>query len=174
LFLTQTTKKAIGFSKAAIIRAAEAAALRHLLIDEMNANPDRPVVLIGDLNDVVHGVSTEIISGTKPWKRLPAAEKKVIWDTLLHSVTEIQVRSSDRDVYFTSIHNGRYQVLDHIYVSKHFCQGYDNHIGKVQYVQFLNDHLDDPTLLDDDEPTEKGASQHVSYFVLLCVAYNRT
>lgn len=150
--------KAVGYGISTVIRAAEAAALRHLLVDEMLANPGRPVVVIGGLNDVVHSVSTEIITGTKPWKKLPAAEKTAIWDLLLHSVTEIQVRNSDRDVYFSHIHNGRYEVLDHILVNKEFCQSYPKHIAKVQYVQYLNDHLRDATL--QDEVVEEGASDH--------------
>lgn len=123
--------KAVGHAASLVLRAAEvfsilgsdgmrisvqlshvvsqAAALRCLLVEEMRNN-SRPVILIGDLNDVVrsntyinyrqrsgtgastvsffffcltrrkvHSVTTEIISGTPPWKRLPRPLKDQIW-----------------------------------------------------------------------------------------------
>jgi hypothetical protein len=51
---------------------------------------DQPVVVIGDLNDVVHCVTTEIITGTPPWKNLPKYQKEKIWDCLLWSTNEVQ------------------------------------------------------------------------------------
>ncbi len=74
--------------------------------------------VLGDLNDVVHSVTTEIITGCPPWKKLPRTVKESIWDVLLWSTNEVQVRASDRDVTFSHIHNGRYEVLDHILVSQ--------------------------------------------------------
>jgi len=39
------------------------------------------------------------------------------------------VRASDRDVTYSHIHNGRYEVLDHILVSQEFVRSNPNHIG---------------------------------------------
>jgi len=140
--------KAIGHALSLITRAAEAAALRCILIDEMNEN-DRPVIVIGDLNDVVHCVTTEILAGTPPWKNIPRSEKDKVWDTLLWSTNDVQVRASDRDVTYTHIHNGRYEVLDHILVSQEFVRSNPKHIGYVQHIQIFNDHLIDATLSDE-------------------------
>jgi endonuclease/exonuclease/phosphatase family metal-dependent hydrolase len=138
---------AIGTALALVQRAAEAAALRWLLVQEM-ANNHRPVVLVGDLNDVVHSVSGEIITGATPWRKLAHEQKEKIWDVLLWSTNEIQVRNSDRDVTYSHIFNGRYEVLDHVMVSQEFNRANPGHTGYVMYLQIFNDHLTDETLSD--------------------------
>lgn len=140
--------KAIGHAMSLVIRAAESTALRHLLVNEMETMR-RPVIVIGDLNDNVHSVTTEIITGTVPWKRMSYTEKQRIWDVLLWSTNDVQVRRSDRDVNYSHIHNGRYEVLDHILVSQHFVRTYQNHFGCIMYQQLFNDHLIDETLKDE-------------------------
>ncbi len=140
--------KAVGHAMSLIVRAAEAAALRCLLVEEMRQN-HRPVMLCGDLNDVTHSVTTEIITGTPPWKRLPMYQKEEIWDALLWSTNEVQVRASDRDVTYSHIHNGRYEVLDHVLVSQEFVRSNPGHLGYVMWLQIFNDHLVDETLCDD-------------------------
>eukprot|EP01102_Stenamoeba_stenopodia_P021619 TRINITY_DN8769_c0_g1_i1.p2 TRINITY_DN8769_c0_g1~~TRINITY_DN8769_c0_g1_i1.p2 ORF type:complete len:452 (+),score=107.60 TRINITY_DN8769_c0_g1_i1:34-1356(+) len=142
--------KACGHAVSLILRAAEAAAARCLLINEM-INNSRPVIVLGDLNDVVHSVTTEIVAGTPPWKNLPREQKEKIWDTLLWSTNEVQVRASDRDVTYSHIHNGRYEVLDHIFVSQEFVKSNPEHIGYVQFLQIFNDHLVDETLCDPED-----------------------
>jgi endonuclease/exonuclease/phosphatase family metal-dependent hydrolase len=139
--------KAVGHALSTIVRAAEAAAFRCLLVDEMR-NTSRPVIVIGDLNDVVHSSTTEIVTGTPPWKMLSREQKEKIWDVLLWSTNEVQVRASDRDVTYSHIHNGRYEVLDHILVSQELVRSNPNHIGYVQFLQHFNDHLVDETLSD--------------------------
>ncbi|KAJ3327400.1 hypothetical protein HDU76_011874 [Blyttiomyces sp. JEL0837] len=108
-------------------------------------------IVMGDLNDVTHAVSTEIISGTTPFKRLPFWEKQVMWRTLLYSTHDVQVRAADRDVNYTYIHNGRYESLDNILVSNDLVRLNPNHIGYVQFLQCFNDHLVDATLAEDDD-----------------------
>ena len=53
---------AIGGALATIRRTAEAAALRGLLTKEMKGN-NRPVVLMGDLNDTEHRVTNTLVTG---------------------------------------------------------------------------------------------------------------
>eukprot|EP01098_Paradermamoeba_levis_P016634 TRINITY_DN906_c0_g1_i3.p1 TRINITY_DN906_c0_g1~~TRINITY_DN906_c0_g1_i3.p1 ORF type:complete len:336 (-),score=33.92 TRINITY_DN906_c0_g1_i3:622-1629(-) len=101
-------KKAIGHAVSLMIRAAEATAFRHIFLDELKKYPTRPIIVLGDLNDIVHSVTTEILSGTPPWKTLPIIAKQEIWNTLLYSTNELQIRQSDRDVTYSHIHNGRY------------------------------------------------------------------
>ncbi|KAI9207182.1 uncharacterized protein BJ171DRAFT_493826 [Polychytrium aggregatum] len=192
---------AIGGALSLIIRAAEAAALRCLLIDETRGRPSpcvrggnpqsrskhrqtlevktaaparrsrsrsassarsdisgvdadeaiRTTILIGDLNDTAHSVSTEIMSGTHPWKKKSYDERKMTYHSLLSSTNDVQIRASDKDVTYTHIHNGRYDVLDHILVSNDLVRANPNHIGYVQYLQHFNDHLIDATLMEDDD-----------------------
>jgi endonuclease/exonuclease/phosphatase family metal-dependent hydrolase len=76
--------KAVGLAVSTVYRAAESAALRCLIVEEIKKNPGRPFVLIGDLNDGTHSVTTEIMSGTRPWKKLPKEEKS---ESMLQSYT---------------------------------------------------------------------------------------
>jgi endonuclease/exonuclease/phosphatase (EEP) superfamily protein YafD len=46
-------QKALGHARSLIIRAAESAAVRCILVDEMRNN-SRPVIVLGDLNDSIH------------------------------------------------------------------------------------------------------------------------
>jgi endonuclease/exonuclease/phosphatase (EEP) superfamily protein YafD len=49
----QLCSKALGHARSLIIRAAESAAVRCILVDEMRNN-SRPVIVLGDLNDSIH------------------------------------------------------------------------------------------------------------------------
>lgn len=79
----------VGHAKALIQRAAEAAALRHLVVDELQAHPKRPVVLLGDLNDTTHSVPMEMITGSQPWMSLDEKERKKVWETYLWNASEV-------------------------------------------------------------------------------------
>ncbi len=141
-------ERTLGKARSLIVRAAEAAALRSILVDELQQN-QHPVIVLGDLNDAVPAVTTEMVAGSPPWRYLPAQQKKAIWDVLLYSTYDIQARRSFRDVNYSQIHNGRYETLDHILVSQEFYRFNPNRIGEVNYLRFFNDHLIDETLSND-------------------------
>lgn len=136
--------RAIGSTRSLIRRAAEAAALRALVVDEIKGNK-RPVIVLGDLNDNERSVTTQMIAGDPPFYRMSRDQKESIWDVLLYSAQEIQARQSTQDVYFTHIYNGFYEALDHILVSEEFYSKNPNRIAELDYVQILNDHLTDET-----------------------------
>ena len=138
-------ERAIGKARSLIVRASEAAAFRSLLVQEMQ-HTKRPVIVLGDLNDAVHAVTTEIVAGTPPWRRMPLDVKKPIWDVLLYSTYDIQARNSYRKVSYSHIHNGHYDTLDHILVSEEFYKYNHDRIAEVEYLHFFNDHLVDDTL----------------------------
>lgn len=124
----------LGQAQALILRAVEAAGLRHVLNAEMRDN-HRPTVLIGDLNDDVGAVTNDMIDG-KSW---PA-------DDSLHSVHTIHASQSTRDFGYTYIYYGNYSILDHLYVSQEFVPEVGREpeaIGRVRYVEYLNDHVVD-------------------------------
>jgi len=137
-----------GEVKALIIRGIEAFALRVLVLGEIESNKN-PVILLGDLNDSFHSITTDIISGKEPKKQYPLEVKQKIWDTLLYSAAEIQIKKSWRDVYYTNIHNGRYESLDHILVSQEFAGNNPQGIGVIEYMQLFNDHLLDYSYMDE-------------------------
>lgn len=144
-------------ARSLIRRAAEANALRILLIDKLK-NRQHPVIALGDLNDGNLSVTTRMITGQPPWEKLKFEAKKKIWDVLLYSVKDIQARQSYGDFYYSHIYNGYYDSLDHILVSEEFVRANRNRIGQVTYVSVLNDHLIDETLSDED--TKKWQSDH--------------
>ncbi|WP_197036207.1 endonuclease/exonuclease/phosphatase family protein [Fischerella sp. PCC 9605] len=141
-------EKAQAQARALIRRAAEATAVRTILMDTLR-HQNNPVIVMGDLNDSALAVTTQIVCGEPAWEKLKLEKKKEIWDVLLYSVKDIQARQSYGDFYYTHIHNGHYESLDHILVSEEFVAQNPRRIGQVTYVSVLNDHLIDETLSDD-------------------------
>jgi predicted extracellular nuclease len=143
-------EEALGKARALIRRAAEAAALRFLVLDEVVDNA-RPVIVLGDLNDAARAVSTDIVLGDAPSRSWPkaASDRKAYWDRLLYSTYEINARQVGRDVSYTHIFNGRYENLDHILVSQEFYDRNPQRIADVSNVRYFNDHLVDSQLSDD-------------------------
>ncbi len=148
-------ERAMGHARSLMIRAAETTALRHLLLDTLE-NTDHPVIVMGDLNDEGHAVTSKILTGSEPWRNLRREEKAKIWDVHLYNVKDIQARQSYRDVYYTHIHNGHYDSLDNILVSQEFVRQNPQRLGYVEYVKVFNDHLVDETLSDDRTPRWKS------------------
>lgn len=134
-----------GKARSLLMRAAEANALRTILMDTLE-HRDTPVMVLGDLNDTHTAVTTRIISGEAPPRYWPMEHKAKVWDTLLYHVKDIQARQSSQDVYYTHIHNGHYESLDHIMVSQELVRENPNRVGRVVYVEAFNDHIIDQTL----------------------------
>ncbi len=148
--------EAIGKTRSLIRRAAEAVALRVMVLDLIRDNR-APLILLGDVNDAVTAVTNDVIAGTEPWRFLKRDEKEKIWDVLLYDVKDIQARRSYQDVYYTHIYNGHYEALDHIFVSEELVEeNYRDRIGYVQNVRVFNDHLLDDKLASEPVPAWQG------------------
>ncbi len=141
----------MGMARSLYIRTAEAVALRAILSQVMSRN-DRAVIVMGDLNDSVHSVTSTIITGEMPQRRFSGDAKKQVMDQILFSTYFMQARNADRDVFFTHIHNGHYENLDHILLSEEFYHHNVHRIGSVEYMKTYNDHLIDSTLTDEELP----------------------
>jgi len=151
-----------GQARSLIRRAAEATALRFILMKGLR---DRryPIIVLGDVNDDPTAVTTQLVSGQPPWECWPYRKKVPVWDTLLYQVKDIQARLGHGDYYYTFIHNGHYDSLDHIMVSEEFAPRNRDRIGQVTYVSVYNDHLFDQTLLEDSiEPWKSDHGQVVT------------
>jgi endonuclease/exonuclease/phosphatase family metal-dependent hydrolase len=132
-------------------RAAEAFGLRTLMMAELQ-HRTAPVVLMGDFNDTHTAVTTRLLSGEPPFRFLPLDKKLRQWDVLLYHVKDIQARLSYADTYYTHIHNGHHESLDHIMVSQELVAENPQNIGRVGSVRVFNDHLIDSTLSNDRLP----------------------
>ena len=167
--------RAMGAMRAALRRMAEAWVLRRAILDELKDN--NPVMITGDFNDGEHAVSSEIVSGERPFKnyswmlrhdaksaddRYTKAENKQITGDIeavkLHSAEKMFVRKSLRDMVYTSAFGGVYESIDQIYMSRHFLPGFDKSIAEMEYFSVLNDHLTDGS--HPEAPYNKLASDH--------------
>ncbi|MBC6446155.1 endonuclease/exonuclease/phosphatase family protein [Actinokineospora xionganensis] len=152
-------EEALGKARSLIRRTAEAVALRFLVLDEVVAN-NRPVIVLGDLNDGPRAVSTEIVGGDLPsrfWPRGPEL-RETYWDRVLYSAHALQARNIGRDVGYSHIFNSHYENLDHILVSQEFYDRNPNRFGELADLRHFNDHLVD-NQLSNDRP-DRTTSDH--------------
>ena len=167
--------RAMGAMRAALRRMAEAWVLRRAILEELREN--NPVMVTGDFNDGEHAVSSEIVSGERPFKnyswmlrhdaksaddRYTKTENKQITGELaavkLVSAEKMFVRKSLRDMVYTSAFGGVYESIDQIYMSRHFLPDFDKSIAEMEYFSVLNDHLTDGS--HPEAPYNKLASDH--------------
>lgn len=151
-----------GQARSLLLRAVEANALRTILLQSLE-NRKTPVIVLGDLNDTHTSVTTQIISGQTPPRHWPVEHKKKLWDIVLYHTKDIQARQSSTDVYYTHIHNGHYESLDHIMVSEELVKENPDRIGRVIFVRTFNDHIVDETLSEDEiNPWQSDHAQVVA------------
>lgn len=167
IFLDQVDRhdpieKAKGQVRALLQRAAEAIALRTILMEFLQ-DRNYPVIVMGDINDSHLAVTSQILTGEPPPPHLPFEHKKDRWDTLLYSVKDLHARRSFGDFYYTHIHNGHYESIDHILVSQEFVAENPHRVGRVSYVAVWNDHLVDETMSQDRmQPWQSDHAQVVA------------
>ncbi|MEM7188441.1 MAG: endonuclease/exonuclease/phosphatase family protein [Pseudomonadota bacterium] len=167
--------RAMGAVRAALRRMGEAMVLRQAILTELGK--DRAVIVLGDMNDSVNSVSSEILSGESPFKnyawmrrhdarhendRYSDEENEIIQDAvrsvMLQSAERMFTRRAQRDMIFTAAFNGVYESIDLILLSSHFQDGHTDQIGRLDYLQCLNDHLTDGSF--EEAPYNKLASDH--------------
>lgn len=167
--------RAMGSLRAALRRMGEAMVLRKLILAELAQ--DRPVIVLGDMNDSVNSVSSEILSGEHPFKnyswmrrhdakqehdRYTREENTAIQASvraaMLESAERIFVRQAQRDMIYTAAFNGVYESIDLILLSRHFQADHSDQIGQLEYLVCLNDHLTDGSF--NEAPYNKLASDH--------------
>ncbi len=167
--------RGLGSLRSGLRRMAEAWVLRRAVVAEIDAG--RPVMVLGDFNDGEHAVSTEIITGERPFRnygwmlrhdaqnpydRYSEEEHIQITEDVervrLHSAEALFVRKSLRDMVFTSAFGGAFESIDQIFMSRHFHPDYPGRIGDMTYFSAFNDHLTDGS--HPEAPYNKLASDH--------------
>jgi hypothetical protein len=131
------------------LRGCEALGLRAIVLDALAADNDqRSVVLVGDLNDGPEAVTTQTIAGESRLHRRGheseaefRARQARSWRSRLYAAWDVQLRRSYRDVYFTHLHEGRHETLDHVLVSEEFHEGNPRRRWQVAAVEVYNDQL---------------------------------
>jgi predicted extracellular nuclease len=128
--------QALASLRSLIMRASEALALR-LKVVELLHRTHLPLVLMGDLNDSPHSVTTQLIAATSQ-----VAYDKGARDHALFSAWDVQGEAAlRRDVAYSHIHQGYPEVLDQVLVSEEFVATSRGSIGDVRRVEVFNDHL---------------------------------
>ncbi|MGI9218435.1 MAG: endonuclease/exonuclease/phosphatase family protein [Hydrogenophaga sp.] len=128
--------QAVATLRSLIMRAGEALALR-LKVVELLHRTRLPLVVMGDLNDSPHSVTTQLIAATSQ-----VAYDKGARDSALYSAWDVQGEGAlRRDVAFSHIHQGYPEVLDQVLVSEEFVASSRRAIGDVRRVEVFNDHL---------------------------------
>lgn len=134
---------ALGSALSTIRRAAEAAALR-LVCNDLLRDGRGGLVVVGDLNDGHRSVTTELIAGPHRYRLFAASRVGERASRGLYATATLQHHRSQRDVYYTYIHDGAHESLDHILVSQHFYDYSRSRRWSFRHMRVLNDHLDDP------------------------------
>ena len=141
---------ALGAGISTIRRTAEAVALRVLLTGVLK-NTKTPVLVLGDLNDGQHSNTINILT-EQPGYLVGGSVGGV--DNGLYTAQTLQEYRDTRDVYYTHVHQGLRESLDHILLSEQF---YDNSRRRVWVFDGLvinNDHLNY------DDHKEVGSGDH--------------
>ncbi|NNK68312.1 MAG: alpha-1,4 polygalactosaminidase [Rhodobacteraceae bacterium] len=167
--------RSLGALRSGMRRTAEAFVLRRAILAELKQG--HPVMVMGDFNDGEHAVSSEIITGERPFKnyawmrrhdaeqandRYTEEENEAITEDVeavrLHSAEKLFVRRSLRDMVYTASYGGVFESIDQIYFSRHFHPEYEKRIGEMEYFSAFNDHLTDGS--HPEAPYNKLASDH--------------
>ncbi len=149
--------RAEGAFRSLARRAGEALALRREALAKLEGQHE-PVFVVGDLNDEIGAVTTEMISGEMPFRAWPFEVKDRYWDVELYSAVRSHLRRTEHSSIYTHIYNGHYGTIDHILVSQEFYYRNPNRIGDINYVQVFNDHLVDFSI--PGAPSVGPASDH--------------
>ncbi|RAP40995.1 alpha-1,4 polygalactosaminidase [Rhodovulum viride] len=167
--------RAMGALRSGLRRMSEAWVLRRLVLDELAL--DRPVIVLGDLNDDDRSATHEIICGERPlpdysWMRRPnphgpddrytKAESDQIREAIdrvrLQAAAQLFMRQSLRDMIYTASFAGVYQALDAILLSRHFDPDRVDRIGEMIHFGAYNDHITDGA--DPQSPAARIVSDH--------------
>jgi endonuclease/exonuclease/phosphatase family metal-dependent hydrolase len=126
-----------------LMRAAEAAALRRVVVDITSRHGTyadsggEPLVLLGDMNDGPLSVTSQMI----------AATQAVAWDrsardvALYHAWDVATEPALRRDLAYSHVYQGWPDLLDQIWVSEEFVASSRFARGDVRRVEVFNDHL---------------------------------
>lgn len=135
----------VAVLRSLIRRGIEALGLRYLLNDHMQ-DPHLPVIVMGDFNDVIGSVTTQLVLGCgRPGEN--GTDRRLLDSYRIQ--TEL---NSMREVGYTHVHEGIYETIDHILVSDAFDPSSGNAVGEIVNVSYINDHL----VLRPPEATDHG------------------
>ncbi len=119
-----------------VIRGAEAVALRALVVSITQRTRD-PLILLGDMNDGPHSVTSQMIAAVQA-----VAYDRSARDVARYHAWDVQTEPGlKRDMAYSHVHQGWPELLDQIWVSEELVGSSKFAIGDVKRVEIFNDHL---------------------------------
>ncbi|HTT11109.1 MAG TPA: endonuclease/exonuclease/phosphatase family protein [Burkholderiaceae bacterium] len=120
-----------------LMRAAEAAAVRRLVIELTSTGS--MLVLAGDFNDGPNAVTTQLVADTS-WKDEDRPPREhVLFDAL--TVAQHVIPGGARELAFTVRTGGEPERIDHMFVSEALVARHRPPVARVVAVEIYNDHL---------------------------------
>lgn len=151
---------ALGAVRSLVVRAAEAAALRSLIIAARNEWVDgkrRPVIVLGDLNDDIDSVTTQMLVGRRPFGRDGKIRRRDYhFRTIDLMLSSYELAPPDPERAYTHVFDGNGSIIDMILVSADFFGVAGERRAKITrtdiFNEFLEHHPVDTTQLPEPEP----------------------
>lgn len=128
-------------------RATEARAFAYYKRQHFDTT-DRPLLVLGDINDDISSVTSRLALGARPYHALTRDQKEKLWPYVIWSTVAIERnRWETKGVDHTFKWNGREDQLDIVGVSQHFHPNAPDEvrIGSVVQTNVFNDHCEDKT-----------------------------
>lgn len=186
-FTSDPIVTALGDLRSLIVRAAEAAALRALIVKARNEWVDgrrRPVILLGDVNDDIDAVTTQMLVGARPFgdRNNKISRRDYHFRTIDLMLSAFEIQPPKNDKLYTHVYDGKGEVLDMIMVSADFFGVAGEQRAKISETDILNDHLEfaptkitelptpydykdqlDKDWLNDDEPKNRFSAPKLGF-----------
>lgn len=134
--------RALGNTLSTLRRTAEAGALR-VLIEQATMPAARPVVVLGDINDSLGSAVHALLTGDPPWLPGTRVQASTRPDAALYPVSAFVDPRGPAGLRATYLHEGRYDALDHIFVSTHFHPHARGRQWGFRALNVFNDHLEE-------------------------------
>jgi len=150
-----------------IQRGTEAALIYHDIIEQMLVC-ERPVIVMGDLNDTIDSAALQPLIGSHKLDRLdgkminnlPLTHQRIMDQFILHDAFDLQdkVKPAERKPTHYFMNQG--SVLDYILLSKDFKSVYDQSLASIERYSVNDKHLINPHHVHD-----AGCSDHAPVMI---------
>jgi endonuclease/exonuclease/phosphatase family metal-dependent hydrolase len=142
--------QALGSLRSLVVRAVEAAALRALIVQARNewvGGRRRPVILLGDVNDDLGSVTTEILVGRRPFPNRGAQISRYDYhhrtrDLMLSAFELVDL---DPATAYSHVFDGKGAILDMVLLSADFWGRGGEARARVAGGRIINAHLAVPS-----------------------------
>lgn len=142
--------QALGSLRSLVVRAVEATALRALVVRARNewvGGRRRPVILLGDVNDDLRSVTTEMLVGRRPY---PNRGDRIARYDYHHRTRDLMLSAFelvklDPASAYSHVFDGKGSILDMVLLSADFWGTGGEARARVTGARIINAHLQTPT-----------------------------